>query len=303
VLTIMGLTATSAGADTAPILSQPLFVNMRDSGPYTLGRYVNGLPSPVGPVATGTCGLWSPSAARAGKLVYLYAAQCSGPYQGTGWHTLVRWTSFDGGRTFSHRTVVKQFTGAQIRMPTVVYDRSRFHLWYSQDRDGRLAQDLMYAASVDGLHFTAPQRKFTAGTLTAIHVATVFRSEGAWWMLIEGYSPDLKQAGPHLLTFGSTWQPQYVYRSPVAITDMPTQKIDASMVCRDEAGWQGLFVVYGDPAGRERTMHFQADALEGPWRLVSDPEVPVLSFLNGGLLMHSVENPTRLEGSAELAAC
>jgi hypothetical protein len=300
---LLAILAVNAAPAAADILSQPLYVNMRDSGPYRLGRYVNGQPSPAGALAVSKCGLWNPSAVTVGTITYLYAAECSGPYQGSGWYTIVRFTSRDGSLTFGSKVTVKRFA-SQIRTPTVVYDRGRFHLWYSQDRAGRLAQDLMYAGSVDGLHFTVPARKFTAAALNAVSVASVFRDSGAWWMLIEGYSADLKVAQPHILTFGSTWQTQYEYRSPVEIADKPTEKIDASLVCRDDqGGWQGLFVVYGDPLGQERTMRFAADAVEGPWRLVSDPEQPVLSFVNGSRLMHSVENPTPAAATGELAAC
>ena len=282
--------------------SPPLYVNMRDSGPYRLGRYVDGQPSPAGAIATSPCGLWSPSAVTVGTRTYLYAAECSGSRPGTGWYAIVRYTSRDGGVRFAGKTVVRRVTRDQIRMPVVAYDRGRFHLWYTQDRDGRLGQDLMYSASVDGIHFTAARRKFTAGALNAISVSTVFRVDGSWWMLIEAYSSDLQTAQPHLLSFASSYQPQYEYRSPIE-TDGPAPKIDASMVCHDSDGWHGLFVAYGDPLGRELTLVFDADRLTGPWRPAGDPDVPALSLENGGSLMHSVENPTRASPTAERLTC
>jgi hypothetical protein len=296
------LALPSAASAATAMTSQPLYVNMRDSGPYRLGRYVDGQPSPAGAIATSRCGLWSPSVVTVGATTYLYAAECSGSYRGTGWYTIVRYTSRDGGVRFTGKTVIRTFARDQIRMPMVVYDRARFHLWYTQDRGGRLAQGLMYSASVDGVHFTVPQRKFTAGTLNAISVSTVFRADQSWWMLLEGYSSDLETAQPHLLSFGSSYQPQYEYRSPID-TDKPAPKIDASMVCRDGERWHGLFVAYGGPQGRELTMAFDADELTGPWRLVSDPDLPVLSLENDGSIMHSVENPTRASSTAALGTC
>jgi hypothetical protein len=291
-----------ASAAPAGLTHRAFYVNMRDDGPYRIGRYVDARPSPPRAVAGHACGTWSPSVVDAGQQLYLYAAEddCKG------WHLIVRYTSHDDGVQFGERVVIGRYP-SQIRMPLVVRDdRGMFHLWYTQDRGATIGWFLRYATSRDGIHFGPPATKLTAGRLTTISVSTAFRLGDRWQMVIEGYNRDLTTADPELVTFASPEQRRYRLEGLIRV-QRSTPKLDMSFVCRHGRSWRGLFTLYGATKGPraawEWTEAFEASRLRGPWRRIPNSSSPVLGFRNDGTTMHSVENPAEPQRSPDVPRC
>lgn len=304
ILGLVAFTAAASARDATPALDgalpteRALFVNMFDDR-YTIGRFVDGRPAPIGPVAVPDgCHLWNPSVVRARGRYWLYAAE----HDCVGWHRVVLFTSRDGA-TFQRVGTVLE-TKEQLRMPAVVFDRGTYHLWFSRDGEGGFASEIVHAMSKDGRLFAVRGVKFTPTVLEAVSVADVLRAGRSWWMFIEGYENGLTTARPHLLRFRQPSQPRYEYVGPVDV-DKPVPKIDASFVCRASTGWKGIFTAYGAGGaklGLEWTVAYEARRLLGPWRLTDAGSKPVLPLWNG-TAKTSVENPTTVTTGAAAVRC
>ncbi len=218
----MTIAVTGGDDPPRPVESegQTLAVNMLgSSGRYTLGRYVNGDPEPVGPIAESACDLWSPSLIRARGRYWLYAAEndCRE------WQRLVLFSSDDGVRFERIGAAIRRRPGeGQLRMPYVVFDGGLFRAWYTIDEGERQGQQLVYAESRDGLRFrrlAGPRARAGPGRLDsgAITVEMVFRdpSSGTWNLLYTGYDPALERARPALMTFANPRQRRYAKRGAI----------------------------------------------------------------------------------------
>jgi hypothetical protein len=289
---------SASAAEERSLVERTLFVNMFDDR-YTIGRFVDGRPSPVGPVAVPQgCHLWNPSVVRARGRHWLYVAE----HDCVGWHRVVLYTSRNGA-DFQRVGVVLR-TREQLRMPAVIFDRGTFHLWFSRDGDGKFASEIVHAVSRDGRRFVVRGVRFTSSALEALSPAEVFRHGRYWWMFIEGYADGLTTARPYLLRFRDPSQARYQYVGAVEI-DRPVPKIDASFVCRASAGWKGIFTGYGAGGakfGHEWTIAYEAPRLLGPWRLTPAGAKPVLPLWNG-TPKTSVENATTVTTGRAAVRC
>lgn len=232
---VASLLAISAPPDPPPEPhpAGPFFVNtLGSSHLYTLGRYIDRNPAPVGSVLKSACHLWSPSVTRAGELFWLYAAE-SGPEPKGGpprsgdcsrWLRVVAFTSRDG-RNFRRRAsaIRPRASEGELRMPYVVFDHGIFRAWFTVDHGGEQGQALFYAESKDGLRFKRRgRRRARAGPgrldAGAITVDTVFRDpkSGRWSLLYTGFDATLERARPMLMTFKHPRQRRYRKRGPIA---------------------------------------------------------------------------------------
>ena len=279
--------------------NSPYYVNMKaPSGGYSLGRYLWGKPSPVGPIAAGGCGLWAPSVVtgkRTRLVMYAMQNDCRG------WHQLIAFGSPDGVSFTRLATVLSD--DVEMRMPAVVRAGNRYHLWYSSDRGG-FASVLMHASSTDGLRFSRPRPVLRAGRLTAIAAASVVRDRGVWHMFLQGYSRDLSRAYPYHVTFRDPDQRRYRLGARIK-TSRAAPKVDMSWVCRTPRGYRGIFTLYGaggSRLGREWTAPYESSRLAGPWRALGDSTEPLLTLDNLGQ-NQSVENPTQAIDSPRIPRC
>ena len=190
----------------------PLYVNMLGSGNrYSLGRYVNGEPDPVGSIATSRCGLWSPSVTKARGRFWLYAAESDCRQ----WRRIILFKSRDGVHFKRYGPVIRRGHGeGELRMPYVVFDHGLFRAWYTVDTGPRLGQSLRYAESRDGTHFRSfPGARARAGGIDrgAMTVEMVFRMphRGGWRLLYTAFDGSLTRARPALMTFGDPRQRHY----------------------------------------------------------------------------------------------
>ena len=219
-------TGGAAAVDSAG--APAMFVNMLGSSDrYALGRYVNGEPEPIGPVAESRCDLWGPSVTRARGRFWLYAAESDC----TEWQRIVLFTSENSVEFEREGTVIRRRAGeGQLRMPYVVFDRGVFHAWYTVDRGGRQGQALRYAESPDGVHFRRfPGARATAeglghGAMT-VDIAVRDSETGSWSLLYTGFSDDLKRARPSLMSFSDPRQRHYEGRGPVGMARNPRARL------------------------------------------------------------------------------
>ena len=198
--------------------SVPLYVNMLgSSNRYSLGRYVNGEPDPVGSIARSRCDLWGPSVTKARGHFWLYAdeSDCSQ------WRHIILFKSRDGVHFRRYGAVIRRSHGeGELRMPYVVFDQGVFRAWYTVDAGPKLGQSLVYAESQDGTHFRSfPGARARAAGIDrgAMTVEMVFRMRHrrGWRLLYTAFNAALTRARPALMSFGDPRQRHYRKRGSI----------------------------------------------------------------------------------------
>lgn len=291
------LTITAAPAAAANPVFYTNTIDYTTTNTYQIARFDGSTGRTV--AAADGCHLAAPSPIRYHDETRLYVAE----HDCHGWHRVSLYISRNNGLTFTRYGVVLE-TADQLRAPEVVYDNSRFHLWYSLDRGG-LGRALAYADSVDGLKFTQRGVKMWANDLTTLAVAHAIRVPSRGWRLLtQSYSPDLTTAAPRIIAFADPRQTSYRDLGTMQAT-MPAPKLDASYVCQmPDGSWRGLFTAFGAAGSLfafEWTVAYSSPSLMGPW--TPNGSSPWLPLLVDGASRTSVENPEPVRSSGLADVC
>lgn len=261
--------------------------NKGPGNPYSIGRFVDGTPSPMVPVIQKSgVGFDShhiawPSAVRVGSEIWVFAAGNNN----VKWGAMGLWKSPDGV-TFTRigAVLTADATEIEIRMPHVIYDptdvAAPFKAWYGTVINAQgLSTEIRYATSVDGQTWTRHGAVVTAAApFDAAGLAPdyVCKDSTETWHLFYTAFPTLTNANATEATASAPNGPytkSTIFPADgisVSVTNTPTPG-SAVLVVSSTAGLRvnGTYVLSGGTQAKSQAVTIAS--ISGNWVLLEGP--------------------------------